>query len=119
MVAFAEPPLEHSHGERILNQPLNRSLERAGAESGIVAFLGEQTLRVRRDVEADLALGKELSEPFELQIDDALDVLRGERTKDDDVVDAVEKLRLELLPQRQHDRRLDERPVAARVLEDE
>ena len=48
-----------------------------------------------------------------------LDLLGAERVEDDDVVDAVEEFGLECLTQRAHDLRLDERPVAARVLEDE
>ncbi len=94
-VAVDELALEHGHRQRILNQPLDRPLERPRAERRIVAFLGEHALRLGRHLERDLALGEQLLEPRELEVDDLLDLLGAERVEDDDVVDAVEELGLE------------------------
>src|SRR5437867_196746 len=97
-VAFGEPALEHREGERILNQLLDRPLERTRPEGWIVALLGEHALRFRRHLERDLAVGEQAFEALELQVDDALDLLGPKGTEENRVVDAVEELGLEGAP---------------------
>src|SRR5919198_5950672 len=52
-VALAELVLEQLQGERILDQPLDRSLQRARAERGIVPLAGEYGLGGVGDLEFD------------------------------------------------------------------
>src|SRR5919108_1577698 len=119
VIALAKPTLEHSERERILNEPLNRSLQRTRAKRGIVPFLRDETARLRGELDRHLSLREQLLETTELEIDNSIELLHAQRTEDDDVVDAVEELRLEHAPQfRRHDR-LDFRPVSRAALEDE
>src|SRR3981189_3653516 len=70
VIAVVEASLEQRERERVLDQPLDRPLERPRPERRIVAFLGQQPLRLRSDLHRDLALGQQLVEPLELQLDD-------------------------------------------------
>src|SRR5213594_21094 len=88
-VAIAEASLEHGEGEGVLNQLLDRPLERTSTEGRVVALLGEHALRVRRHVECDLALGEQALEALQLQVDDALDLFRRKGAEENRVVDAV------------------------------
>src|SRR5688500_14062761 len=44
VIALAETPFEHRHGQRILNHRLDRPLQRTRAERRIVPFLGDEAL---------------------------------------------------------------------------
>src|SRR5437773_1320620 len=94
-VAFRELPLEHGERERVLQQPLDRPLERPGAVHGIVAFRHDQLLRPGGHLEAQLALRHQPLHPLDLEIDDAADVLARKRSENDHVVHAVQELGLE------------------------
>src|SRR5690349_25104471 len=78
-VAVIEAAVEDGHREWVLDQPLDRPLERASAERRIVALLGEDMLRVGSYENGNLAIGEQLLEPLELEIDDLLDLLLAER----------------------------------------
>ena len=52
------------------------TLERPRAERRVVSLVGEQPLRLRRELERDLALGEQLLQALELQVDDLLDLAR-------------------------------------------
>src|SRR5437763_484083 len=56
--------------QRILNRPLNHTLERARAVRRIVARACQIILRCIADLEADFALAHATAQAFELQIDD-------------------------------------------------
>src|SRR5438477_12297300 len=94
-VTFGELPLEHGERERVLQQPLDRPLERPGTIHRIVAFRHDQLLGRRGHLEAQLALRHEPLHPLDLEIDDASDVLARERPADDHVVHPVQELGLE------------------------
>src|SRR5207249_4134191 len=74
-VAFGELPLEHGERQRILQQPLDRPLERPRAVHRVVAFRHDQLLRRRPHLEGELALRHEPLHALDLEIDDARDVL--------------------------------------------
>src|SRR5947208_167581 len=74
-VAFGELPLEHGERQWILQQPLDRPLERPRAVHRVVAFRHDQLLRRRRHLEGELALRHEPLHALDLEIDDARDVL--------------------------------------------
>src|SRR5690349_8045981 len=84
--------LEQLQRERVLDQALDGALQRTRAERRVVSLLGDHALGLGRQLERDLALAEQLLEPRQLQLHDVLDLLRAERTEDDDVVDAVEEL---------------------------
>src|SRR5262249_30270764 len=83
-IAVHELALEDGHGERVLNESLDRPLEGTCPEGRVVPFLGQHALRLWRHLERDLSLGEQLLETRELQIDDALDLLGAEWVEDDD-----------------------------------
>ena len=62
----------------------------------IVPFCKDQFLRFVRQLDADLAIGQQTPQVFEAQLDDLRQLLPAERVEDDDVVHAVEELRLEV-----------------------
>src|SRR3954468_23695634 len=118
VITFAETPLQHGHRQRILQQPLDRALERPRAERWIVSLRREHLTRRRGQLQRQPTLAQELLEAMELQVDDVLDLALAERSEDDDVVDTVEKLRPEMLAQRIGDLCFDHRPVLACMFED-
>src|SRR5205814_896085 len=64
-VAFGELPLEHGERERVLQQPLDRPLERPRAVHRIVPFRHDQLLRRGGHVEGELALRHEPLHPVD------------------------------------------------------
>src|SRR6266540_3777559 len=91
-VALGELSLEQPQRERVLDHPLDRALERAGAVGRIPAGLGDVLLRLRRQLDLDPAIGEPLPQPGELQLDDLGQLLARERLELDDLVDPVQEL---------------------------
>src|SRR5688572_23620833 len=117
VISLGKSPLQDGKCQRILQQTLDRPLERTRPESRIVSLGGEHLARLRRELERELSVSEKLLELLELQLDDVLDLLLAERSEDDDVVDTVEEFRTEMLPQRVGHLCLDHRSVVASVLE--
>ena len=69
------------------------------------------TFRRGRELELDAPLGKPLANAVELNIDDLLEFLFGERVENNHLVDAVQKLRPEMLTQLVEHRRAHDRVV--------
>src|SRR4051812_1908328 len=69
-VALLELPREQLHRERILDHALDRTLERPRAERRIIAFLGQLLLRLRRELERELAIREKLVEALQLETHD-------------------------------------------------
>ena len=65
-VAVLELALQDPERERVLQEPLDRPLERPGAERGVVTFAGDRPLRRLGDFQANVALGQEFCETIEL-----------------------------------------------------
>ena len=106
--------------ERRLDNALDQPLERARAEHRIVAFLRDVPARGFGQLDAQVALGEQLLESLQLQADDVLELRLAQRSEDDDVVEPVQELRPEVLPQLVVDVRLDFLPRhTAGALEDE
>jgi hypothetical protein len=78
---------------------LDRALERPGAVGGVPTLLGEQLLRLVRDLELDPPLGKPLAQTPELELDDLGELLAGQRLEHHDLVHAVQELRPEPVAQ--------------------
>ena len=68
----------------------------------VEAPVGQELLGLVGELQLQVALLEELPHPFELDGDDATDVVPGKLVVDDHVVDAVQELRLELGPQGLH-----------------
>ena len=84
-VAVAEVACKQAQRERVLDEPLDRALQRTGAVRRIPAGLGELLLRGIGQLEGDVPLGKPLTQAFELQLDD-LGNLSARAAKLDDLV---------------------------------
>ena len=77
---------------------LDRALQGPRAVDRVEAFDGEEFLGRVGEFELDLAVGEPLTDFGQLDVDDGLDLFLAQRVEDDDVVDAVEQLRSEALP---------------------
>ena len=78
-VAVAEVALEQPQRERVLEQPLDRPLQRPRAVGRIPAGLGEHLLRGVGQLEREPALGEPRAQPLELQLDDLAELVARER----------------------------------------
>ena len=67
---------EQLGGQRVLNPLLDHALERPSAEGRVVAFAGDRLLRGVGDFQADVALGEQLREAGDLQVDDLANLRR-------------------------------------------
>ena len=94
-VALGEVAFEQPQRERVLDQPLERALERPRAVGGIPAGLRDGLLRRVGQLEREAALGEPLAQPRELQLDDVGELLARQRLELDDLVDPVQELRPE------------------------
>ena len=74
-VALTEAPFEQLERERVLQQPLDRALQRPGAVRGIPACLGEMLLCSVGQLEVDPPLGEPFAESAELELDDLRELL--------------------------------------------
>src|ERR1700687_5079593 len=117
VISLAEFALEYCEGEGILQKPLDCPLERTRAECGIVPFCGKHLARLGRQLEGQLPVRQQALRFLELKIDDVLDLCFAQWAEDDDVVDAVEELGAEVLPERVRHLRLDHSAVISSVLE--
>lgn len=67
---------EDLDGQWVLDAPLDDSLQRPGAEGGVVAAVSDGLYSLGGNVQLDSVGGKLLLQPFDLQLDDAADLLR-------------------------------------------
>src|SRR5690349_5744666 len=81
---------------------LDHPPERPRTVDRVVAMLGEVVARLIGQFELDLALFEALAQPLDLNIDDLAQLFLVQRMEHDDLVDAVQELRPEMLPQRLH-----------------
>ena len=81
---------------------LQEALHRPGAVDGVVRRGRHVVDGLRADLEAEEALLQALAEVTELEVHDLLDLLWSERREEHDLVDAVEELRAESLPEELH-----------------
>ena len=86
-------------GERIFYIGLNTALQRTRTILLAVALLYQPIQRLCSDIQLNTLLTEPLREPAHLQSDNGMESLRWERREMYDTVDAVYKLRWELLTQ--------------------
>ncbi len=89
-------------GERILEIALDHPLQRPCAVGGVPALGGEPVARRGIERQHDLAIGQELLEPRELDLDDPAHLAPLKTVEQDDLVDAVQELRPEMPPHHSH-----------------
>src|SRR4051812_29512672 len=118
VITFRETTLEDRQRQGILQQALDRAFERSSTESRVVTLGCEHFSGSRCQLERELSLSEQLLEPLELQVDDMLNLLLAERTEDDDVINAVEKLGTEVLTQSAQHLCFDHGTIVTGVLED-
>src|SRR6185312_1807289 len=117
-VALDEATFQHRHRERVLEQTLDRPLERPRTERSIVALVREVVLRLGSEIDRQLAIGQQLIQTIELKIHDARDLLLAQRPEHDYVIHAIQKLGPELLPQHRDHLLLHTIEIAAGILQD-
>ena len=102
-VAVGDLALEQLQRERVLDQPLDRALERPRAERRVVAFASEKRPGRVRDLELDPPRREPAAEVSELDIHDPRDLLAPKRGEDHDLVDPVQELRSKGVSQLLHE----------------
>src|SRR5690606_31577929 len=100
VVAFAEVAFENAHGQWIEHAALDGPLERAGPVYGIIPFLHEQIPGRRGQLDGDLAILEPLQQALQLDVHDLRRLILRQPLEEDDLVDAVDELRPEVLPER-------------------
>src|SRR5579884_4238803 len=98
-VAVAHLAREDLPPERRFDLTLDRALERTRAVRRLVAAAHEVRLRIVGDLQRDPPVAQPFADAVELDLDDLLELVLRQRVEDDDLVDAVEKLRTEALAQ--------------------
>jgi hypothetical protein len=91
-VAFLEVAFEQPQREWVLDQFLDRPLQRTGAVGGIPAGLDEHLLRGVGQFQRQAAFSEPVAQPPELDLDDLVQLLVLERLELDDLVDPVQEL---------------------------
>src|SRR4051794_808676 len=86
-----------------LDLALDEAPQRARAVHRVVALARDERARRLGDLEREPPVAKAGADAGELQVDDLLDLLQGERLEEDDLVDAVEELGPEAGAQLAHD----------------
>src|SRR5438309_1915145 len=82
--------------ERVLEQALNRPLERPGAVGRVPTCLSDHLLRGIGQLELEASVGEALPQAVELQLDDLAELFPRERLELDDLVDPVQELGAEV-----------------------
>src|SRR5436190_1221980 len=77
-VALAELALEQSQRQRVLDQPLQRSLQRPRAVGRVPSRLGNELLGGIRQLEPEPSLGQPRAQALQLQLDDFAQLLARE-----------------------------------------
>src|SRR6266545_5132402 len=98
-IAFFEFSLEDLNRQGILNQTLDRPLERARSVNRVVSFVGKQCLGAIGDIEGHLSARQVLAQPLELNIDNGFDLVAAQVVEDDRLVNPVEKVRFKRFAQ--------------------
>ena len=102
LVALAKVALEQAQGQRVLHLALDNALQGPGAERRIVPLFGQQLLRRAGQLDLHVPFRQQTLQIPYLDLDNLLQMFLRQRVKDDDLVDAVQELGPELLPQGGH-----------------
>ncbi len=90
--AGGEPALQQCPSQRILDQSLQRPLERPRPELRVVPFAGDDRARGRCQLQGQVAIGQSLLKVGQQQVDDPVEVRVRQRVEHDDLVDTVQEL---------------------------
>ena len=101
-LSFAEFAFEDVDTERIENFSLNGAPQRSRAVNGIVTFACEQCLCGVGQLDRDLLLFETFRQTTKRNLDDLLQLIFTEPVENDDLVDAVQKLRTKERPRPSH-----------------
>src|SRR4030095_1841791 len=99
-IAFFEFPFKDLNRQGILNQTLDRPLERGGAVNRVVPFVREQRLGAIGHLQRHFSARQVMAQPLELNFNYGLDLLAPEIVEDDRLVDSVQKFRFKRFAQR-------------------
>src|SRR3989475_2256606 len=116
-VTFVDGAGENHSRELVLDQALNGSPERPGSELGIEALVREQLDRRVRELDLDVLRAQSPREFVEQEPGDLGELPVVERAEDDDLVDPVDELGPEALPQDLHQLILELVEIAALACE--
>src|SRR6266542_4137939 len=95
-VAVVEFAPQQAHGKRLNDLLLDGAFERARPVDGVESFAGDELGGGGCEFQLDFALGQACAEAAELDVEDLLDLLEGERAEYNDLIDPVEELRAEM-----------------------
>ena len=101
-VPVGDLPGQQFPGQLIADRRLDQPAQRPCPVHGVEAGHGQPFAGRGRDLERQPAVGEPPRQPGNLQVDDLVEVLGGQRVEDDDVVEPVEELRLERRPDHAH-----------------
>jgi hypothetical protein len=96
-ITFAKFAGEDSLCQRVFDALLDDALQRAGAEDGVVAFLGEEFFGFRIDRQSHVSIREALAQVAELDVYDLRKLLLAQRMENDRLVNAIEKFRAKRL----------------------
>ena len=91
--------VEDFDGERVLNQLLDGSLQRACSIGAVVPGHEELMACFRGEFERNVPVGEQLLQVLQPQVNDVGQLLFAQRTEENDIVHAIEELWPEALPQ--------------------
>ena len=100
MLAGLNGAFQDLQRQRIGQQLLNRPFQRPRAKRRIIAFAEQRLPGGRSQLQRDLALGQIFAQRLQLDVDDSGNFLLAQTPERNDVVDTVQELRFEVLPQR-------------------
>src|SRR5690606_842218 len=94
-VSIAEVGAQDLLGHRVFDVLLDGAAQRPCPELGIKALVNKEILGGLRKLDLESEIPSTLQELISHDVDDLEDVLLLERVEDDDIVDTIEKLRVE------------------------
>ena len=90
-------------GQRVLHLLLDHALQGPRAVGRVVALVGEPRARRVVQLQGELAVGEQLLQPADLDVDDRRHLIAPQAVEQDDLVDAVQELGPELGAHLRHD----------------
>src|SRR4051794_13370117 len=89
-------------GQRILDVPHQRALERSRTVLRIVAAVAQPGAGLGRELDVQTAVSQQVPQARKLEVDDAVDLVPPQAMEEDDVVDPVQELGPEPTAQLRH-----------------
>src|SRR5947207_1062633 len=96
-IAIVNGTLKNAAGDAILDLLLDDAPEGACSKLRVVAHLSQQVACGVREFQGDVPLGQAWAQAIDLNVHNVLHLLTRDLMEDDDLIDAVDKLRTEAL----------------------